>query len=85
MTVCGNSLNGVCGSCEHLQACRNSELDKVPITNEEWIHTLNTEQLAEWLFEHADCKGCECNKDLCYQGYDCCKLVFVEWLKEVHK
>jgi len=54
-------------------------------TNEEWLKSMNTEQLAEWLFEHADCMRCECNKNICHDGYDCCKLAFWEWLKEVHK
>ena len=55
-----------------------------PQTNEAWLRSCNTEQLAEWLQEHMDCASCGCNKGLCYQGYDCCKLAFVEWLKEVH-
>ena len=55
-----------------------------PLTEQEYIQSCNTEQLAEWLQEHMDCTGCGCNKDLCYQGYDCCKLAFVEWLKQPH-
>lgn len=55
-----------------------------PLTNEEYIRQASTEELAEWLQEHMDCASCGCNKDLCYQGYDCCKLAFVEWLKQPH-
>ena len=53
-------------------------------TNEEWIKQCTTEQLAEWLQEHMDCASCGCNKDLCYKGYDCCKLAVLEWLKQPH-
>lgn len=57
---------------------------EVEQTEQEYIQTCNTEQLAEWLQEHMDCSNCDCNKDICYQGYDCCKLAFVEWLKQPH-
>ena len=47
-----------CESCEYAQYCGASEIlrkcerhnKKVKQTNEEWLHTLNTEQLAEVLF-----------------------------------
>ena len=57
---------------------------EVQMTNEEWIKSCNTEQLAKWLQEHMDCSNCDCNKDLCYKGYDCCELAFLEWLKQPH-
>ena len=55
-----------------------------PMTNEEWLRSCTTEQLAKWLQEHMDCSNCDCNKDLCYKGYDCCELAFLEWLKQPH-
>jgi DnaJ-class molecular chaperone len=58
---------------------------EIELTEQEYIQTCNTEQLAEWLQEHMDCASCGCNKGLCYQGYDCCKLDFVEWLKQPYK
>ncbi len=89
MTVCGHKMDGVCvmGKCPYVKACNPTEWDKgesKPMTNEEWLHTLNTEQLAKWLQEHMDCSNCGCNKDLCYKGYDCCELAFLEWLKQPH-
>ena len=57
---------------------------EVQMTEQEYLQTCTTEQLAEWLQEHMECASCGCNKDICYQGYDCCKLAFVEWLKQPH-
>ena len=82
--------------CDHADLCRFAQSDdynlsggscftlKDPQTNEEWLKHCNTEQLAEWLQKHMDCAICGCNKDLCYKGYDCCRLAFVEWLKQPH-
>ena len=81
-----------CDKCKHTLNCPAKEEHGgaircsafAPMTNEEWLRSCDTEQLAEWLQEHMECASCGCNKDLCYQGYDCCKLAFVEWLQEVH-
>ena len=78
MTVCGHSFCGLCGSCEHLQVCRNSELAKVPMTNEEWIHSLSTEQLAEILVCMAEDKSE--TKTVHKENVGKC----VEWLKQPH-
>ncbi len=51
MTVCGNKISGVCvmGKCPYVKICSPAEWDKgEPMTNEEYIHSLNTEQFA-WL------------------------------------
>ena len=69
---------------QNFDSCILFSRNSKPMTEQEHIQTATTEQLAEWLQEHMDCASCGCNKDLCYQGYDCCKLAFVEWLKEVH-
>jgi len=58
-------------------------------TNEEWLHTLNTEQLAEWLVEvtqycyecGTDVHNCEC----CPFGKCIDKGFAMEWLKQPHK
>ena len=84
MTVCGHSYSGLCGACEHLQVCRNSELAKVPMTNEEWFCSLSTEEKAEWLQEHADCIGCPASCEKCHRYYDACKETMLEWLKQPH-
>jgi RecJ-like exonuclease len=67
------------------------EMVKKPHTNEEWIHTLNTEQLAEFLADKcnevvetvlsdASCDICDIdNDDYWYRRAD-----FVEWLKQPH-
>ena len=64
---------------------------KEPMTNEEWLHTLNTEQLAEFLADKcnevvetvlsdASCDiGDIDNDDYWYRQAD-----FVAWLKEKH-
>ena len=39
--------------------CNGSgEVSEVEMTNEEYLRSCNTEQLAEWLQEHMDCIGC---------------------------
>ena len=56
---------------------------KVEMTNEYFLQTATTEQLAEWLQEHMDCMSCGC-KTLCCQGHDC-KPALIKWLKQPHK
>ena len=75
MTVCGHSYSGLCGACEHLQVCRNSELAKVPMTNEEWFTSLSTEEKA-WFLTKA-----------CAGRLEACERIsfWVEWLKEKHE
>ena len=77
---CGGSGKIFCSMCKGTGLYHEDDL----MTEQEYIQTCNTEQLAEWLQEHMDCASCGCNKDLCYQGYDCCKLAFVAWLKQPH-
>ena len=55
---------------------------EIEMTNEEWLRSATTEQLAEWLQEHMDCASCSC-KTICRQGHDC-KLALMEWLKQPH-
>ena len=88
-----------CESCEYAQYCGATEImrkcerhnKKVEQTNEEWLHTLNTEQLAgfladkcnevvETVLSDASCDiGDIDNDDYWYRQAD-----FVEWLKEKH-
>jgi len=95
MTVCGNSLSGICGACEHLNACRNSELDKVPMTNEEWFCGLSTAEKAKVLGRVSFCDFCphqlgeHCAWTTGY-GEDCVygnkesEELWVDWLKQPH-
>ena len=60
------------------------EMVKKPMTNEEWLHTLNTEQLADWLrgvYWHCHEIDCEhCNYPWrCMEKGD-----IVKWLKQPH-
>lgn len=90
-----------CNTCEHKAYCRGGNdiytmgcsryFKAEPMTNEEWLHTLNTEQLAKVLKEMTDkCATCdtnqydqrgECPFERCRIGLN----EFVEWLKEKHK
>lgn len=65
---------------EWCSACNGT--GEVEMTEQEYIKTFDTEQLAEWLQEHMDCASCSC-KTLCHQGHDC-KLALMEWLKQPH-
>ena len=56
-------------------------------TNKEWLHSLNTEQLAEWFAHHSDfCEICEkhCDNDTGMQCNGDFKERWVEWLKQQH-
>lgn len=73
-----------CDSCKFVDGCVDygwSECKKFtqkpsePITNEEWLHTLTTEQLAEFL---------ACVEAREYANYDEETKAFIEWLKQPH-
>ena len=69
------------------------KLDSEPQTNEEWLHSLNTEQLAEWLTNVINTNPCgyllfcdECSlNDKCKEDdYPTNTETWVEWLKQPH-
>jgi hypothetical protein len=90
MTVCGEKVTGVfiVAKCPHFKRCCPAVWDKYgkikPKTNEEWLKSLDTEQLAEWLrgvYWHCheiDCKHCN------YPWRCMEKGDIVEWLKQPH-
>ena len=51
-----------------------------PMTNEEWLKSMSSEELSLWLAEHIDCAVCpvECH------GARTCDDLFYSWLKEKH-
>ena len=52
MTVCGNSVSGVCSKCQYVNVCNKGVFDKSPYkpkTNEEWLNGLDTEGKAQFL------------------------------------
>ena len=49
-------------------------------TNEEWIKSLNTEQLARWIAEEKMCRGY-----FIFPSMEEAIQDALEWLKEVHK
>ena len=71
-----------------------SRITKITQTNEEWLHTLNTEQKAEWLTNVINTNPCgyllfcdECSlNDKCKEDdYPTNTETWVEWLKQPHK
>ena len=106
MTVCGEKVTGVCvmGKCPHFKRCCPVVWDKYgkikPKTNEEWLRTATTEQLAEFIskidmpFMDKAPFPCgdliECNKNCglysrCVKDdFPTNKEVWVEWLKKPH-
>ena len=91
MTICGEKVTGVCvaAKCPHFKRCCPIIWDKYgrikPQTNEEYLHSLNTEQLAEWLrgvYWHCHEIDCEhCNYPWrCMEKGD-----IVLWLKQPHR
>ena len=86
--------HGICAKCKrsvgcrmadiHISGCSRFEQDELPLTNEEWLRSCSTEELADFLFEHGDCIGCPAYREVCARRYDDCKTAFLEWLKETH-
>lgn len=85
MTVCGEKVTGVCVAekCQHFKRCCPTVWDKYgkikPLTNEEWIKSANTEQLAEAITDFikrmANAEEVELNTN---------KVAWVRWLKQPH-
>lgn len=78
-----------CSKCKNAYYVVNKEKmnKQKPQTNEEWLHSLNTEQLAEWFAHHSDfCEICEkhCDNDTGMQCNGDFKERWVEWLKQPH-
>ena len=63
------------GGCSHYK-------NKKPQTNEEWLHSLNTEQLAEWIKGHMNCNFCPMRLK-CEDMRDCMEHIKA-WLKQPH-
>lgn len=86
MTVCGiKHADGVCvmGKCPYIKMCCPTVWDKSgePMTNEEWIKSLDTEQLAKWLARITNAGYLLALR----MKYHCDDVDAVrEWLKEKH-
>ncbi len=62
-----------------------AELEKPkPMTNEEYIHSLNTEGLAELLYEYRYDNATPQQRLWLYENEGYCKKCIAEWLKEIH-
>ncbi len=89
MTVCGNKISGVCvmGKCQYVKVCSPAEWDKgEPMTNEEYIRSCTTEELAEVVNELVF--GIEFRTHIKKMGYinmHSYKTEIAEWLQEEHK
>lgn len=92
MTVCGiKHADGVCvmGECPYFKKCCPAVWDKSgePMTNEEYLKSCNTEQLAKVLLSFCQ-YPCEICKIECDGGNACtynkALNTIVEWLKEKH-
>ena len=55
-------------------------------TNEEWLHSLNTEQLADLMSRIVGCSNCPIPKDgrSCMGTYSGCWHEIIKWLKQPH-
>ena len=90
MTVC-KKCGGSGWDDEHMIKCLHCYgSGEVEQTNEEYLRSLNTEQLAEWFYTNFDTCDSGCSK--CVIRYQCYKSgakgtakdFFMEWLKEKH-
>ena len=95
--------DGNCEKCEHWALCDDGTNDRVcefdgecenmirEQTNEEWIKSCSTEELAEWLSIISGYEGIcticdvECDSDSCRYHHDVTDAqAWVEWLQEKH-
>ena len=90
----------MCDDCKFVEDCvdygwedckKFTPAPSEPMTNEEYIKSLNTEQLAEWLANTFDLCGAGCSKcfvkELCFDEHNN-KMpndLMFEWLKKPHK
>ena len=93
-------MTKLCNTCEYLRYCARSGIEEVgcdrykkdTTTNEQWLKSLNTEQLAEFLADkfnevvdfvlHEVDENAE---DIDPDDYWYRQDVIVEWLKQPHK
>ena len=67
--------------------CNGSgEVSEVEMTNEEYLHSLNTEQLADLMSRIVGCSNCPIPKDgrSCMGTYSGCWNEIIKWLKQPH-
>ena len=81
-----------CNECEY--QCNLSHIDictlgspcphqrSTPMTEQEYLQTCTTEQLAEWIAKIVDCDCCPVKRKFCDDNP--CKIRFAEWLKQPH-
>ena len=75
-----------CSKCKNAYYVVNKEkMNKPkPQTNEEWLHTLNTEHLADVFFEYRYVNATPRQKLWMSASEECIKTDIVEWLKQPH-
>ena len=68
------------GACSHYKA-------EEPQTNEEYLKSCNTEQLADLMSRMVGCSNCPIPKDgrNCIGTYSGCWHEIIKWLKQPHK
>lgn len=90
-------MTKLCNTCEYLKFCARSGIEEVgcdryqkdTTTNEEWLKSCNTEQLAEFLLEFRFDNNV--HNPLCnylkrnFNGTQKLEMLVVEWLKQPHK
>lgn len=84
MTVCGNSVNGLCSKCQYFKLCHNAVWDKSkkkPMTNEEYIHSVSGEELEHVLTMLIMKDRFFADKDFAYVNT---RMKVHHWLKEKH-
>ena len=67
----------VCGGCGEFDAFK-------PMTNEEYLRSLNTEQLADVFFDYRYANATPRQKLWMSASEECIKTDMVEWLKQQH-
>jgi hypothetical protein len=81
MTACGNKMSGICGGCVYFNRCRNSEIEKLPKTNIEWMRTASDKELAGAIYEWYSQGHIEGKHEKPLSSV----TRVVEWLKQPHQ
>ena len=82
--ICNNELRQYGDSFYVCDVCETyfDKNENIVLTEQEWLQTATTEQLAEWIAKIVDCDCCPIKRKFCDDNP--CKIRFAKWLKQPH-
>ncbi len=80
-----NALGSFNEDCGHCQGTGKVRVEGEPMTNEEWLKSMTTEELAGWIYRAMFYKSCQKDvEDGAYMQMMTKKDYIENWLKEKH-